>query len=110
MGCPFGKVVDRDLRVVCSLIRYSAVVIRWPGIVLGTLRSGVHTHRELTLENLVLRQQLPVWKARRPGIHTRHEMTPPASAPFEVNGVARETRDAAVAIRKTRRVESLRRR
>src|SRR2546428_1005503 len=33
---------------------------------LGTLRSTVHTHRELALENLALRQQLAVWKARQP--------------------------------------------
>jgi hypothetical protein len=52
------KVVDRDLLVVCSLIRYSAVMIRWLGIVFGTLRSAVRTHRELALENLALRQQL----------------------------------------------------
>jgi hypothetical protein len=32
----------------------------------GTLRSTIHTHRELALENLVLRQQLAVWKARQP--------------------------------------------
>src|SRR5256712_10103276 len=33
---------------------------------LGTLRSTVHTHRELALENLALRQQLAVRKARQP--------------------------------------------
>src|SRR5437773_4794550 len=32
----------------------------------GTLRSCLRTHRELALENLVLRQQLAVWKAREP--------------------------------------------
>src|SRR5262245_17426483 len=41
-------------------------MIRWLGIVLGTLRSAVRAHRELALENLALRQQLAVWKARRP--------------------------------------------
>src|SRR5947208_16571468 len=42
------------------------VMVRWLGILLGTLRSTVHTHRELALENLALRQQLAVWKARQP--------------------------------------------
>src|SRR5262249_47948113 len=41
-------------------------MVRWFWIVLGTLRSVVRTHRELALENLVLRQQLAVWKARQP--------------------------------------------
>ena len=41
-------------------------MVRWLGILLGTLRSTVCTHRELALENLVLRQQLAVWKARQP--------------------------------------------
>jgi hypothetical protein len=41
-------------------------MVRWLGIVLGTLRSAVHTHRELALENLALRQQLAVCKARQP--------------------------------------------
>src|SRR5215510_5897254 len=41
-------------------------MMRWLGIVLGTLRSAVRTHRELALENLALRQQLAVWKARQP--------------------------------------------
>jgi hypothetical protein len=36
------------------------------GSSLGTLRSTVRTHRELALENLALRQQLAVWKARQP--------------------------------------------
>src|SRR2546430_804954 len=35
-------------------------------ILFGTLRSSVRTHRELALENLALRQQLAVWKAREP--------------------------------------------
>src|SRR5262249_21123387 len=39
---------------------------RWLGIVFGTLRSCLRTHRELALENLALRQQLAVWKAREP--------------------------------------------
>src|SRR5438445_6540254 len=39
---------------------------RWLGILFGTLRSCVRTHRELALENLALRQQLAVWKARQP--------------------------------------------
>src|SRR2546422_7335130 len=42
------------------------VMVRWLGILLGTLRSTVRTHRELTLENLALRQQLAVWKALQP--------------------------------------------
>ena len=41
-------------------------MVRWLGILLGTLRSTVRTHRELALENLALRQQLTVWKARQP--------------------------------------------
>src|SRR5262249_15105602 len=43
-----------------------AVMVRWLGIVFRTLRSSVRTHRELALENLALRQQLAVWKARQP--------------------------------------------
>ena len=39
---------------------------RWLGIVFGTLRSCLRTHRELALENLALPQQLAVWKAREP--------------------------------------------
>jgi hypothetical protein len=41
-------------------------MVRWLGILFGTLRSTVRTHRELALENLALRQQLAVWKARQP--------------------------------------------
>ena len=41
-------------------------MIRWLGILLGTLRGTVRTRRELVLENLALRQQLSVWKARQP--------------------------------------------
>src|SRR5213596_3302805 len=41
-------------------------MVRRLGILLGTLRSTVRTHRELALENLALRQQLAVWKARQP--------------------------------------------
>jgi putative transposase len=41
-------------------------MMRWLGIILGTLQSAVRTHRELALENLELRQQLAVWKARQP--------------------------------------------
>src|SRR5262252_5772596 len=41
-------------------------MIRWLGIILGTLRGAVRTHRKLALENLALRQQLAVWKARQP--------------------------------------------
>ena len=41
-------------------------MVRWLGILLGTLRSTVRTHREVALENLALRQQLAVWKARQP--------------------------------------------
>jgi putative transposase len=41
-------------------------MVRWLGILLGTLRNAVRTHRELALENLALRQQLAVWKARQP--------------------------------------------
>src|SRR5437870_7606218 len=41
-------------------------MVRWLGILLGTLRSTIRTHRELALENLALRQQLALWKARQP--------------------------------------------
>ncbi len=41
-------------------------MVRWLGILIGTLRSTVRTHRELALANLALRQQLAVWKARQP--------------------------------------------
>src|SRR5437867_6522093 len=41
-------------------------MIRRLGILFGTMRSTVRTHRELALENLALRQQLAVWKARQP--------------------------------------------
>jgi len=40
--------------------------VRWLRIVLRTLLSAVRTHRDLALENLALRQQLAVWKARQP--------------------------------------------
>src|SRR5207249_2400649 len=42
------------------------VMVRWLGILIGTLRSTVRTHPGLALENLALRQQLAVWKARQP--------------------------------------------
>src|SRR5437899_11415021 len=41
-------------------------MVRWLGILFGALRSSVRTRRELALENLALRQQLAVWKARQP--------------------------------------------
>src|SRR6266567_8549195 len=41
-------------------------MVRWLGILFGTLRSSVRTRGELALENLALRQQLAVWKARQP--------------------------------------------
>jgi hypothetical protein len=41
-------------------------MVRWLGILFGTLRGSVRTRRELALENLALRQQLAVWKARQP--------------------------------------------
>ena len=37
-----------------GLIRYWPVMVRWFGILLGTLRSAVLTHRELALENLAV--------------------------------------------------------
>jgi len=40
-------------------------MVRWLGILVGTLRSIVRTRWELALENLALRQQLAVWKARQ---------------------------------------------
>jgi len=41
-------------------------MVRWLRILIGTVRAAVRTHRELALENLALRQQLAVWKVRRP--------------------------------------------
>ena len=41
-------------------------MVRWLGILVGTLRISLRTHRDLALENLALRQQLAVWKAREP--------------------------------------------
>src|SRR5438105_2360767 len=41
-------------------------MVRWLRILTGTVRAAVRTHRELALENLALRQQLAVWKVRRP--------------------------------------------
>jgi hypothetical protein len=41
-------------------------MVRWLGILVGTLRFIVRTRCELALENLALRQQLAVWKARQP--------------------------------------------
>jgi hypothetical protein len=41
-------------------------MVRWLGILFGTLRSSVRTRRELALENLALRRQLAVWKTRQP--------------------------------------------
>ncbi len=35
---------------------------KWLKVILRTLRSSVHNHRELALENLVLRQQLATLK------------------------------------------------
>src|SRR6184192_4321822 len=39
---------------------------RWLAILVRTLRSTIRTQRELALENLALRHQLAVWKARQP--------------------------------------------
>src|SRR5438128_3499152 len=41
-------------------------MVRWLGILFGTVRGCLRTHRELALENLAFRQQLAVWKAREP--------------------------------------------
>ena len=41
-------------------------MVRWLAIIFGTWRSTLRTHRELALENLALRQQVAVWKARQP--------------------------------------------
>jgi putative transposase len=41
-------------------------MVRWLAILFGTLKSCLRTQRELALENLALRQQLAVWKAREP--------------------------------------------
>jgi putative transposase len=41
-------------------------MVRWLRILIGSVRAAVRRHRELALENLALRQQLAVWKVRRP--------------------------------------------
>src|SRR5438094_77895 len=41
-------------------------MVRWLAILVRTLRSTIRTQRELALENLALRQQVAVWKARQP--------------------------------------------
>src|SRR5437879_12100087 len=41
-------------------------MVRWLGILVGTGRSCLRTHRELALENLALRRQSAVGKAREP--------------------------------------------
>ena len=41
-------------------------MVKWLAILLEVLRSTLRTHRELALENVALRQQLAVWKARQP--------------------------------------------
>src|SRR5437867_4021764 len=41
-------------------------MVRWLGILVGTLRSCLRTHRDVAHEDLALRQQLAVWKAREP--------------------------------------------
>src|SRR5213080_4196795 len=41
-------------------------MVRWLGTLRRTFRSAVRTRGELALENLALRQQLAVWKARQP--------------------------------------------
>src|SRR5882762_9424054 len=46
-------------------------MVRWLRILIGTVRAAVRTHRELALENLALRQQLAVWKVRRPRLRLR---------------------------------------
>src|SRR5882762_560738 len=51
------------------------VMVRWLGILIGTLRSTVRTHRELALENLALRQQLAVWEGA-PAAATAHGYGP----------------------------------
>src|SRR5262245_57056286 len=66
-------------------------MVRWLGIVLGTLRSAVHTHRELALENLALRQQLAVWKARE----LRPRLTETGSSGFCYRGCGRVAAFAA---------------
>jgi enamine deaminase RidA (YjgF/YER057c/UK114 family) len=43
--------VVRECLPVCGLIHYWSVIVRWLGIVLGTLRSAVRTHRELARED-----------------------------------------------------------
>src|SRR5438132_399345 len=66
---PLSPLKTRRSRFSCVLRTDRAiwpVMVRWLGILLGTLRSTVRTHRELALENLALRQQLAVWKARQP--------------------------------------------
>ena len=48
------------------MIHYWLVMVRWLAIILRTLWSAARTQKELALENLALRQQLAVCKARQP--------------------------------------------
>ena len=44
-------------------------MLKWLKIIVGTLRSSVRSRRELTIENLALRQQLATLKYRCPRSH-----------------------------------------
>jgi len=59
-------------------------MVRWLGILVGTLRSCLRTHRELALENLALRQQLAVWKAREPRPRL-HRLDPPTTTELQLS-------------------------
>src|SRR6185369_14401999 len=65
-------------------------MVRWLGILFGTLRSTVRTHRELALENLALRQQLAVWKVRqpRPRLTAMDRIFPTGGAAWDRGGMA----------------------
>jgi putative transposase len=62
---PKNSPVGRNLRCANGSA-IGPVMVRWLAILSGTLKSTVRTHSELALENLALRQQLALWKARQP--------------------------------------------
>ena len=64
------------------------VMVRWLGILLGTLRSTVRAHRELALENLALRQQLAVWTFWGPVRARGAEPRPAPAGAFQCHGTS----------------------
>src|SRR6266704_39050 len=67
LGAPFYKLIHRDSLASFGLIwLFGQSGSDSRRILVGTFRSIVRTRRALALENLALRQQLAVWKARQP--------------------------------------------